>query len=136
MDGTVLDSGTVRLEFLRSDDEVHEMLATYAPGSPPPPAHLHPAQAERFEVRSGELLFVVDGVETTVRAGEAIDVAVGAVHTARNPGDVPAVALWRTTPGLRTGAFHVAVAEAQASGDVTKLLAVLGEYEDVFRLAP
>ena len=133
---TVLDSGTVRLEFTTTTEELHEMRATYAPHSPLPPAHLHPAQTERFAVHEGELLFLVDGVETTVAAGEAIEVPPGALHQVQNPGDVPAVATWQTRPALRSGEFHCAIAAARDSGDVGQLLAVVEEYSDVFVLAP
>jgi mannose-6-phosphate isomerase-like protein (cupin superfamily) len=133
---TVLDSGTVRLEFTTTTPELHEMRATYAPGSPLPPAHLHPAQSERFAVHDGELLFLVDGVESRVGAGEVLEVPPGAVHQVRNPGDVPAVVTWQTRPALRTGEFHCAIAAARDSGDVARLLAVVEEYSDVFVLAP
>ena len=137
---TVLDSGTVRLEFLitaaDSDGALHQMRATYAPGSPKPPAHLHPAQDERFEVHEGALEFLVDGVVQRVAAGQALDVPRGAVHQVHNPGDVPAVVAWSTRPALRTGEFLCAVHEARESGDLTRLLAVVEEHADVFVLAP
>ena len=132
---TVLDSGTVRLEFTTTTAELHEMRATYAPGSPFPPAHQHPAQTERFAVHEGTLLFLVDGVERTVGAGEVIEVSPGAVHQVRNPGELPAVATWQTRPALRTAEFHCAIAAARDSGDVGQLLGVVEEYSDVFVLA-
>ena len=136
---TVLDSGTVRLEFTTtaadSDGALHEMRATYAPGSPMPPAHLHPAQTERFEVHEGALVFLIDGVESTVAAGEAVEVPPGAVHQVHNPGEVAAVVTWQTRPALRSGEFHVTIAQARDSGDVGRLLAVVEEYSDVFVLA-
>lgn len=133
---TVLDSGTVRLEFTTTTPELHEMRATYAPGSPLPPAHLHPAQTERSTVHEGELEFLVDGVQSTVAAGAEIEVPPGAVHQVRNPGEVPAVATWQTRPALRSADFHCAIAAARESGDVGRLLAVVEEYADVFVLAP
>jgi mannose-6-phosphate isomerase-like protein (cupin superfamily) len=137
---TVLDSGTVRLEFTTtaadSDGALHEMRATYAPGSPMPPAHLHPAQTERFELHEGSLTFLIDGVETVVAAGEVVEVPPGAVHQVHNPGTVPAVVTWQTRPALRSGEFLLAIHAARESGDVARLLAVVEEYDDVFRLAP
>lgn len=133
---TVLDSGTVRLEFTTTTEDLHEMRATYSPHSPPPPAHLHPAQTEHFAVHEGALVFLVDGVESTVSTGDAIEVPPGAVHQVHNPGDVPAVATWQTRPALRSGDFHCAIAAARESGDVGRLLAVVEEYADVFVLAP
>jgi mannose-6-phosphate isomerase-like protein (cupin superfamily) len=136
----VLDSGSVRLEFTvtaaDSGGELHEMRATYAPGSPLPPAHLHPTQTERFEVHEGALECVVDGFASTVGAGEVLVVPPGAVHQVHNPGDVPAVVTWQTRPALRTGEFHRAIAEARDSGDLSRLLAVVEEYADVLVLAP
>jgi quercetin dioxygenase-like cupin family protein len=136
---TVLDSGAVRMEFTttaaESDGALHEMRVTYAPGSPQPPAHLHPSQAERFEVHEGSLAFLVDGAPRTVCAGETIDVPPGAVHQVQNTGEVLAVATWQTRPALRTGEFHCAVAAARESGDVQALLAVVQEYDDVFVMA-
>ena len=133
---TVLDSGKVRMEFTTTTPELHEMRVTYSPGSPVPPAHLHPVQRERFDVHEGALVFLVDGVERTVPAGESIDVPAGAVHQVHNPGEVPAVATWQTRPALRSAEFHCAIHEARDSGDVARLLAVVEEYSDVFVLAP
>ena len=87
-------------------------------------------------MHEGSLEFLVDGVQSTVGAGEVIEVPPGAVHQVRNPGDVPAVATWQTRPALRSGEFHCAIAAARESGDVAQLLAVVEEYADVFVLAP
>ena len=137
---TVLDSGTVRMEFTttaaESDGALHEMRAVYAPGSPLPPAHLHPAQTERFEVHEGSLVFVVDGVESTVGAGGVIEIPPGAVHQAHNPSQLPAAVTWQTRPALRSAEFHLAIAAARESGDVARLLGVVEDFSDVFVLAP
>ena len=137
--GTVLDDGALRLEFLvtgaSSEGALHEMRAIYAPDSPLAIAHLHPAQDERFEVLEGELLFVVDGDERRVHAAETIHIPRGSVHQVRNPGAVPAIAVWQTRPALRTGEFLVAAAAARAGGDLDALLEVVAAYDDVFVLA-
>lgn len=138
--GKVYDTAGVRLEVLttgvESDGALHAMRVTYQPGSPLPPAHLHPAQDERFEVLSGELTFVLDGEERIVGAGEAIDVPRGTVHQVRNAGEVPASATWETRPALRTAEFHDAVHVATAAEDWDGLLATLREHRDVFVLSP
>jgi mannose-6-phosphate isomerase-like protein (cupin superfamily) len=140
MDTTVLDDGNLRLEFTTtgedSQGQLHEMLATYRPGSALPPAHLHPNQSEHFSVLSGEMWCRVDGVETTVRAGETIDIPAGSVHQMRNPGTVDAVVTWQTRPALRTGEFHQQIAAARRTGDLSALLAVVSEYADVFVMVP
>jgi mannose-6-phosphate isomerase-like protein (cupin superfamily) len=138
--GNVYDRGAVRLEFLRTSaetqGELHEMRATYPAGSPLPPAHLHPAQDERFEVEAGTLTFVVDGGERVVGAGESIDIPRGAVHQVRNAGDVPAVTIWQTRPALRTGEFHHELNTATAEQDWERLAAALTGFGDVFVAAP
>ncbi len=139
-DTTVLDDGNLRLEFTitgeDSQGQLHEMLATYRPDSALPPAHLHPQQNERFSVLEGEMWCLVDGVETTVRAGESIDIPAGSVHQMRNPGAVSAVVTWQTRPALRTAEFHQQIAAARQAGDISAVLAVVSEFADVFVMAP
>lgn len=136
----VLDDGNLRLEFTTtaedSEGALHEMRAEYRPDSALPPAHLHPQQDERFTVLQGEMWCLVDGVETTVRAGDSIDIPAGSVHQMRNPGAVSAVVTWETRPALRTAEFHVRMAAARQAGDIPAVLAVLEEFADVFVLAP
>ena len=59
----------------------------------------------------------------------------GTVHQLHNISDHPATVLWSTRPALRTGEFFMALHEAQEAGDVDRLVAVIGEYDDVFCLA-
>ena len=58
-----------------------------APGWSTGPDHVHPLQAERFEVISGELGLRVSGEERTLRAGEAIEAAAGEPHAAWTVGE-------------------------------------------------
>ena len=74
-----------------------------------PPAHLHPAQDERFEVLEGTLRVVVDGEERTLAAGEAIEIPRGAVHRMTAAGGGAARAIWQTRPALRTVEWWAAV---------------------------
>lgn len=140
MDTTVLDDGNLRLEFTTtgedSQGQLHEMRATYRPGSPLPIAHLHPHQSEHFSVLEGELWCLVDGVETTVRAGETIAIPAGSVHQMRNPGAVSAVVTWQTRPALRTADFHRQLAAARRTGDISAVLGIVSEFADVFVVAP
>ena len=140
MDTNVLDDGNLRLEFTTtaedSQGQLHEMRATYRPDSALPIAHLHPNQSEHFTVLQGEMWCRVDGVETTLRAGDTIDVPAGSVHQMRNPGAVNAVVTWQTRPALRTGEFHRQIAQARRTGDITADLEVVSEYADVFVVAP
>ena len=100
-----------------------------------PPAHLHPQQSEHFTVVQGEMWCLVDGVETTLRAGDTLDVPAGSVHQLRNPGAEDAVVTWETRPALRTAEFHRQIAAARRTGDVGAVLAVVSEFADVFVVA-
>jgi quercetin dioxygenase-like cupin family protein len=137
--GQVIDDGTLRLELTATaadtDGRLHEMRARYAPGSPMPPAHLHPAQQERFTVTAGRLRFDIDGATHWVGVGEEIIVPPGAVHQVSNPHEEPAEVIWQTTPALRTGEFLEAVSAARAEGGLLRLLAVVADHDDVYRLA-
>jgi quercetin dioxygenase-like cupin family protein len=101
---------TMQIEFLvtaaESSGELHEMRAVYRPGSPFPPAHLHPHQEETFRVESGRLEFELDGGTRTIEAGETLVLPPVTAHRARNPSsDTEAVVLWQTRPALRSGEF-------------------------------
>lgn len=137
--GQVFDNGAVRLEVTvtgaDSEGALYEMRARYAPDSPLPPAHLHPAQEETFTVVAGELHFLVDGEERTVPAGERIVIGPGAVHQVRNAGAVACEAIWQTRPALRSGEFFEAMSNAIAAQDWDTLGRVLQDYPDVFCLA-
>src|SRR4051812_5026717 len=77
------------LTIRRSEPEVLEVEALYAPGGSPPPKHFHPEQDEHFEVLSGELRVHIDGEERTLRP--AGDPARGArpAGRARAPEGLP-----------------------------------------------
>jgi len=79
------------------------MEATYAQKGWLPPEHLHPTQAERFEVLEGTIRAVVDGEERTYGPGESFDVPAGAPH--QMTADTPARLRWEVRPALRTAEF-------------------------------
>jgi mannose-6-phosphate isomerase-like protein (cupin superfamily) len=96
-----------RLRLIRTaaetDGELLEMEAAYAGSGPLPPEHLHPHQAEHFEVLEGTILAIIDGVERRYTAGETFDVPVGTAH--QMAGDGPARVRWEIRPALRTAEF-------------------------------
>lgn len=137
--GTVLEHGTVRLEFVvtaaESSGELHQMLARYEPHSELPPPHLHPAQEETFEILDGGIEFVLDGVRSEHHSPATVVVPAGTVHQMRNHTDRPATVRWSTRPALRTGEFFVELYSAQSAGDLDRIVAVIERYHDVFCLA-
>jgi mannose-6-phosphate isomerase-like protein (cupin superfamily) len=120
--GTSCEDEFSRVTFLRTaadtDGAAHEQRVEYFPGSPFPPTHSHPAQDERFVIETGAMVFVVDGAEKAVHAGEEIAIPRRTSHRARNASDTePAVVRWETRPALRTGELfyaHISLAERRA----------------------
>lgn len=130
---------TSRVWYLRTgadtDGELHEQRVEYLPGSPFPPEHLHPDQDEHFEVEAGQMVFVIDGEEHLVGAGEVVDIPRGTAHRARNgSASRPAVVLWQTRPALRTGEFFSVAARLGPGRSVLDGALLAHEYRDVFRL--
>jgi len=82
----------------------------YGPAGSPPPAHLHPAQDEHFEVLAGEVTIELDGTRHTLHAGDTIDVPRGTAHQMWNAHPTgEAHVRWTTTPALRTEAWWAAL---------------------------
>src|SRR4051794_18487460 len=114
--GIELETGGVLLKFVQTAAEsggaLHVQEARYPPSSTRPPLHRHPRQDERFVILEGALQFRIGDEDPRVAAGQEIAVLRGALHSAYNPGDSPALAVWETRPALRTGEFFVAMSRA------------------------
>ncbi len=123
------------LRVIAHDDNALALRATYGGGSAAPPAHLHPAQDERFEVLSGSMLALVGGRELELATGAVLEIPRGAAHQMWNAADEQAVVDWRTYPAGRTLDWFrelSALLSGESSADGAALLA---EYSDVFVLA-
>jgi mannose-6-phosphate isomerase-like protein (cupin superfamily) len=134
------ESPTARFWYLRTaddtDGELHEQRVEYAPGSPFPIEHFHPAQAEHFEIERGAMLVVVDGQERTLGAGETLEVPAGSLHKMRNASDSEvAVVRWETRPALRTAEFFAVADALGADAGLLDQGLLATEYRDVFRPA-
>jgi quercetin dioxygenase-like cupin family protein len=121
--------GGFRLRIVETGVDLLAMEATYAGTSQFPPLHLHPSQAERFEVLEGELRAVIDGSERRYGAGESFDVPAGTPHTMA--ADVPTRTRWEVRPALRTAEFF----ERLYSSEVTDYEAFFEEFSPEFELA-
>jgi len=98
-----------------------------------PPTHLHPNQAEHFEVLEGSMRAIVDGEERVYGAGETIAVPAGIPHQMGAEG--PTRMRWEVRPALRTAEFFERLYgdgphSARQMGE-----AFFAEYDDEFRLA-
>ena len=117
----------------QSHGELYEQRVEYAPGSPFPPMHRHPAQRELFEVERGSMIYIVGGEERRVGVGETLEVGVAVPHQARNASDTEiAVVRWETRPALRSQAFYATAARLGKAGMLERAL-LAHEYRDVFR---
>ena len=92
-----------RLELVSIDDDLLVMEAGYGGTGDFPPEHLHPRQAERFEVLEGAVRARVAGEERRFGPGETIDVPAGTPHTMA--AGEPSRMRWEVRPALRTAEF-------------------------------
>jgi quercetin dioxygenase-like cupin family protein len=116
-----------------TDGELLEMEASYSGEAAMPPEHLHPKQAERFEVLEGRMRAIVDGEERVYEEGESFDVPPETPHQMAAEG--PTRMRWEVKPALRTAEFFERLygegpGSAREMGD-----AFLTEFENEFRLA-
>jgi quercetin dioxygenase-like cupin family protein len=143
MPETLKISPNQSLEIHTSTPDLFEVRTTYGPAGPEPPKHFHPDQDEHFEVLAGAVRVRVDEEEHDLAEGEEIEIPRRAVHQMWNPHAEPARVLWQTRPGGRTEQWFRAVdallreaAEAGRDGpEPSAFVALLNEYDDVFRLA-
>ena len=84
------------------------------------PDHIHPSQAEWFEVLPGALELRVNGLERSLRAGEAIVAEAGAPHAAGNAGDTEARVPVDFRPARRTEVAFETLAGLAHDGKTTR----------------
>lgn len=123
-----------RLLVLAHEQRELTFEAHYDGEGSPPPAHLHPAQDERFEVQSGAMQALLAGEARTVAAGEVLEIPRGTTHQMWNAGTEPAVVIWRTLPAGRTLDWFRELAAALRGEGREDPSTLLGDYADVFRL--
>lgn len=140
--GQVLKTGALTLTVRRCDLQALEMIALYPPGSPMPPEHYHPTQTERFEVLSGAMELVVDGVPMTLTEGQSLEIPPLRPHRMWNAGEAEARVRWETTPTQRTAEFFETLAELAGEGkavvagqtDLLQAAVLMHEYDAELRL--
>ena len=132
--GQVIEGfGGMQLRLVEVGNELLEMEATYSGEMGMPPEHLHPKQAERFEVLEGSMRAIVGGEEKVYGQGESFEVPVGTPHQMAAEG--PTRMRWEVRPALRTAEFFERLygsgpGSAQELGEQ-----FFAEFEDEFRLS-
>ena len=116
--------GGFRLRLLQTaaetEGELLEMEAHYPGDGPLPPEHLHPAQAERFEVLEGSVRALIGGAERHYMAGECFEVPAGTPHQMAAEG--PTRMRWQVRPALRTAEFFEGLYGGAAAADLAAFL--------------
>jgi quercetin dioxygenase-like cupin family protein len=122
--------------------ELLEMEATYEPSSVEAVAHFHPSQREHFEILEGTMKARIgDAPVRELKAGEAIDIDAGVVHSMWNPGPEIARTSWETRPALRTEEFFETTFRLAREGKTNdkgvpgplQVAVVASEFQDEFR---
>ena len=131
------DHETVRI--VRNTPDEIEVEGTWTSGGSPPPPHLHPAQDEEFEIRSGRLTAVVDGTKHELGPGDNLQIPRRTAHKMWNAGNETVTALWRTRPAGRTADWLTTINRLTAGGTrkppTPALAKAVTAHSDVFRLA-
>ena len=125
--------GGMTLRLVRIEPDELLMEAAYSGEAGMPPQHLHPKQAETFEVVEGRMRAIVGGEERVYEVGESFEVPAGTPHQMAAEG--PTRTRWKVRPAMRTAEFFERLFgdgpdSAQKMGE--KFLA---EFSDEFRLA-
>lgn len=125
--------GGFRLRLVRTaaetGGELLEMEARYGGGGWLPPEHLHPRQAERFEVLEGTMRTIIDGAERHYEAGETFEVPAGTPH--RMTGEGPSRVRWQVRPALRTAEFFEGL---YGGGTAESMAQLLEEFSEEIRI--
>ena len=99
--------GAMRLRFVQTANETGgellEMEATYSGKAGMPPEHLHPKQAERFEILEGAMRTNIGNEERVCEVGDVFEVPPGTPHQMGAEG--PTRMRWEVRPALRTAEF-------------------------------
>jgi hypothetical protein len=128
--------GGHNLKLVKTGDETGgallEMEASYSGEAGMPPEHLHPSQAEHFEVLEGTMRVIVGGEERLCSEGESFDVPAGTPH--QMGADGPARMRWEVRPALRTAEFFERLYSTGPDSARELGEAFFAEFSDEFRL--
>jgi quercetin dioxygenase-like cupin family protein len=115
-----------------TDGELLEMEASYSGEAGMPPMHLHPSQAEHFEILEGSMRTKIGSEERVYEAGEVFEVPAGTPHQMAAQG--PTRMRWEVRPALRTAEFFERL-YGEGPGSAREMgESFLPEFEDEFRL--
>lgn len=85
-----------------SNGALLEIESVFAPGSKEPPAHYHPGQTEEFTILKGELTVKLGKEIHVLKAGQALHLPPGTVHSMWNRSNQHTIVNWKTRPALNS----------------------------------
>lgn len=134
MDVTEVNPHRVRKSVEETDGAFVRFESTLYPRPPDSPAaaalshepwsldhrveHVHPEQAERWEVLSGGLAITLDGERHTLSEGEEMTLPKGVSHEHWNPGAEPARVVWERRPAFDDEAWAESLFTLAQRGEV------------------
>jgi len=123
----------MRLRFVTVEPDELVMEASYSGEGAMPPTHLHPTQAERFEVLEGSMSTRIGDAERVYEAGEIFEVPAGTPH--QMAAQQPTRMRWEVRPALRTAEFFERLYGEGADSAREMGESFFTEFEAEFRLA-
>jgi hypothetical protein len=130
------------MRFVSIDDDELRIESINPPTDEREPEHVHPRQESGAEVRSGSLVFEVDGQTKRVGPGEAITIPPNTPHRFWNESEEAAHSVQLFRPALDIAAFFETYFELARrdelgeSGDVPllRVAAMVPEFREEIRL--
>lgn len=131
-----------RMRFAQIREEELMIESLNPPAEEREPEHVHPKQQSGAEVRSGSLVFEVEGKPTRVGPGESIAIPPNTPHRFWNEADDEAQSVQIFRPALSIAAFFETYFELARRGDLTEkgdipllqVAAMVPEFRDEVRL--
>jgi quercetin dioxygenase-like cupin family protein len=131
-----------RMRFTQIRDDELRIESVNSPTDEREPEHVHPKQESGAEVRSGSLVFEIDGERKPVGPGESVVIPPDTPHRFWNESDEEAHSVQFFRPAGEIGAFFETYfelarrGELKAGGNVPMLrvAAMVPEFRDAIRL--
>lgn len=131
-----------RMRFVAMGEDELRIESVNPPTHEREPEHVHPKQESGAEVRSGSLVFEVEGRERRLGPGESITVPANTPHRFWNESGDEAQSVQFFRPALDLAAFFEAYFELARRGDLTdsgdipllQVATMVPEFRDEIRL--
>jgi len=107
-----------RMRFVQIRDDELRIESANPPTDEREPEHVHPNQESRAEVRSGSLVFEVDGKPQRIGPGQSITIPANTPHRFWNESEDPAQSVQTFRPAMGIAAFFETYFELARRGEL------------------